>query len=291
MSVDHHTQLRDQARILGIALLIYWAVLRIAALLAQDGSGLCYLLALAISFFFYTRWKTPEQFKEMLSHKEQTMTLGCFLGMFCLVIGAQVIAQLSDGLVRLVAATLDIPMANLVGQASANVFEPAMFLYVCILGPVAEELLFRGVVLRTLATFGKKLAIFVSALLFGLFHGNLLQTPYAFVLGLVLGYAALEYRLIWAMMLHVGSNLIFAYGLPLLLEDLPPVTQTFCIWTVILVAAYAGLCLMLSKAGKIRTWLKENTILPGQLCCIFSTGTILSFTILMLLCIFAFLLT
>lgn len=272
--------LRQQARSLGLALLIYWVLLQASVLLLPDASGWGHLLALALSFFCYTRWKTPAEFQQMLEQKEKTMTVSSFLGLACLVIGCQLVAQLCDLLLKLLSDVLDRPVTELVGQMPVNALPPAMFLYTCVLGPVAEELLFRGIVLRTLAPYGKKLAIVVSALLFGLFHGNLLQTPYAFVLGLVLGYVALQYRLVWAMLLHVGNNLLFACLLPRALAGLPADTQVFWTWTLILVTAYLGACLLASKAVVIRAWLRENAIASGQLRTVFTTGTILGFVIL-----------
>ncbi|HIY39158.1 MAG TPA: CPBP family intramembrane metalloprotease [Candidatus Agathobaculum merdigallinarum] len=58
----------------------------------------------------------------------------------------------------------------------------------CILGPVCEELLFRGLLAGRLARYGQKPAALVSALLFGLYHANLSQFFYAFALGLLLTY-------------------------------------------------------------------------------------------------------
>ena len=86
----------------------------------------------------------------------------------------------------------------------------SMFLYASVLAPVWEELLFRGYVLRTLRPFGKRFAVVCSALLFGLFHGNLLQTPYAVLMGLILGYMTVEYSVIWAVLLHMFNNLVLA---------------------------------------------------------------------------------
>lgn len=278
--MEKELSLRQQARNLGLALLIYWVLLQASVLLLPGASGWNYLLALALSFFCYTRWKTPAEFQKMLEQKEESMTFSRFLGLLCLVIGSQLVAQLCGLLLKLLADVLDRPVTDLVGQTSVNTLAPAMFLYVCVLGPVAEELLFRGLLLRTLAPFSKKLAIVVSALLFGLFHGNLLQTPYAIVLGLVLGYCALEYRLVWAMLLHVGNNLLFACLLPRMLAGLPADTQVFWTWTLILVTAYLGACLLASKVVVIRTWLRENAIASGQLRTVFTTGTILGFMIL-----------
>lgn len=66
---------------------------------------------------------------------------------------------------------------------------PVILLGACILGPVCEELLFRGLLAGRLARYGQKPAALVSALLFGLYHANLSQFFYAFALGLLLAYA------------------------------------------------------------------------------------------------------
>lgn len=61
-----------------------------------------------------------------------------------------------------------------------------------IIGPFAEELMFRGVILRRLSIVSQRFAIFASALIFGMMHGNLLQMVMCFCIGLVLGYAAVK---------------------------------------------------------------------------------------------------
>lgn len=73
---------------------------------------------------------------------------------------------------------------------------PLGYAAIGILAPIAEEVVFRGAILRKLLTlFGKQkhwIAIAVSAALFGLLHGNLPQFIHAFVIGLLLGW--LYYR-------------------------------------------------------------------------------------------------
>lgn len=66
---------------------------------------------------------------------------------------------------------------------------PLMICYAVILGPICEELIFRGVTM-SLAKQALPfwLANFMQAVLFGLFHMNWIQGIYAFVLGLVLGF-------------------------------------------------------------------------------------------------------
>ena len=60
---------------------------------------------------------------------------------------------------------------------------------VVVLGPIAEELLFRRMILgRIKYYFGSRWAIVISALLFGIYHGNMVQFVYAGLLGLGFGY-------------------------------------------------------------------------------------------------------
>lgn len=70
--------------------------------------------------------------------------------------------------------------------------EPLGYLAIGILAPLAEELVFRGAVLRKLlAIFGEKwhwAAIVISALVFGAVHGNLPQFVHAALIGLLLGW-------------------------------------------------------------------------------------------------------
>ncbi len=70
-----------------------------------------------------------------------------------------------------------------------------------------EEFVVRGVVLQPLRKFGDKFAIIVSALFFSMLHGNMLQIPYTFVGGLILGYLAVKTKSLWPpMILHFVNN-------------------------------------------------------------------------------------
>lgn len=78
---------------------------------------------------------------------------------------------------------------------------------VAVLPAILEEMVFRGYFLRTLRPYGDGFAILVSALLFALMHGNILQIPFAFIVGLTNGYLVVYTGRIWpAMMLHFLNN-------------------------------------------------------------------------------------
>ena len=81
-------------------------------------------------------------------------------------------------------------------------------LCVGIMPALLEEFAFRGIVLGTMRKYmNDGAAILVSALLFGLLHGNLQQIPFAFGVGIALGYATVYCKsIIPAMVLHGINN-------------------------------------------------------------------------------------
>ena len=82
------------------------------------------------------------------------------------------------------------------------------FLVAGIIGPAAEELLFRGLLLRrTEKVLGPMRAMLLSALMFGAFHGNLTQGIAAALLGVFLGIACLcTDSLLVPVLMHAASN-------------------------------------------------------------------------------------
>ena len=122
---------------------------------------------------------------------------------------------------------------NLVGftaQAAAvgeEIATPLLAIYICIVGPVLEELIYRGVVLRRLLPGGARQAILLSALCFGLMHHDLNQGLSAFWCGLIFGYAALHYGLGTSIGLHIAGNSI-AEALPLL-RQVPWLSWLWCL--------------------------------------------------------------
>ena len=80
-------------------------------------------------------------------------------------------------------------------------------LKVVIMAPVIEELIFRGVIMHGLMrNYSKFTAVFVSALMFALFHLNPWQFPATFILGLVLGILMLRTRNIYLCILGHAIN-------------------------------------------------------------------------------------
>ena len=59
-----------------------------------------------------------------------------------------------------------------------------------VIAPIFEEFMFRGLILNELKPYGNGLSIFVSGILFGIFHGNFQQCFYTAAFGIALGYIA-----------------------------------------------------------------------------------------------------
>lgn len=79
--------------------------------------------------------------------------------------------------------------------------------YICIIGPILEEILFRGFILKATRSFGTSFAIIFSSILFGIFHGNLLQLVPATLMGAVLAYVTVKSNsIIPAIIAHICNN-------------------------------------------------------------------------------------
>ena len=91
--------------------------------------------------------------------------------------------------------------------------EPWGYVAVGILAPLAEEVVFRGAILRTLLDMMSKknhwVAIMISAAIFGVVHGNMAQFVNALLMGLILGW--MYYRtksLVPGILLHWVNNTV-----------------------------------------------------------------------------------
>lgn len=90
------------------------------------------------------------------------------------------------------------------GQLSALV----MISISCVItGPILEEILFRGIILKNLEKYGKMSAVFISAICFTIFHFNFFQIVTPFLMGILLGILTVETDSIKpAIVAHILNN-------------------------------------------------------------------------------------
>ena len=83
----------------------------------------------------------------------------------------------------------------------------AVFFFSAILAPIVEEFVFRKLIIDRVHVYGGGVAVLVSAMMFGLFHGNFSQMFGAFAVGLVFGYVYLKTgKVHYTMILHALIN-------------------------------------------------------------------------------------
>lgn len=77
----------------------------------------------------------------------------------------------------------------------------------CVAAPICEEIVYRGIILKSAYSYGKETAIFVSALLFALAHGSVTLFAMPFVYGIICGAIAVKTdSIIPGMLIHCICN-------------------------------------------------------------------------------------
>ena len=128
-------------------------------------------------------------------------------GTICLGLqtAAAVITVIVDAVLKafgLKSATID--MSATPDSAAATIF---MYFYACLLGPVLEELLYRGVLLQGMRKYNERFALIVSSLIFGLMHQNYQQFVLGFLVGIILGAITLRSgSIVPAVIFHIIMN-------------------------------------------------------------------------------------
>lgn len=205
-----------------------------------------YILACLLGLGLVLLWKGGA-FMKGIWKTDRHMTPKAFAQLLCVFISGQMAFSICASFQEWVLSWFGLSALEAIELASGGADTLSMFLYMGLFAPIAEEILFRGVVMRGLRPFGKRFAVVASALLFGLFHGNIVQSPYAFAVGLVLGYTAMEYNILWAMVLHMVNNLVLG---DLILRIAGEMGAAVSSWLV-LVCTAAAIGILISRRKEI----------------------------------------
>ena len=247
---------------------------------AVEASNWGYLLAIAMGLVMLLLWKKPSYFRQIIFVQGKKMTGRGFLLITVIFLVGQQLFQWWYLLLEWISNLLGVSLDAILESGNVDTHSVPMYLYACLLGPVAEEILFSGLVLRSLQPYGKRFAIVISSLLFGLFHGNLMQAPFAFVVGLVMGYVAMEYHIGWAVALHLINNLVFADLLPRILAFLPQGADDLILTVFLLVCTLSAVVILILRWREIRDYWKENATEKGTYSACFRAPATIVFQIL-----------
>ena len=104
---------------------------------------------------------------------------------FAIMFGSNFIGLMITTVIGLLkGSTVENALAELVGTLNI----PLMFVYMVIIAPIMEEYIFRKLIVERTVRYGQGVAVILSGLMFGLFHGNLNQFIYTFTLGMFLAF-------------------------------------------------------------------------------------------------------
>lgn len=112
------------------------------------------------------------------------------IGIIFLIPGTQFMSSIITGIISMIFPSwLEDYMALIESAGLTGEVPVLMMIYSVCLAPISEELIFRGVTYRIARrAFPFWIANIIQAFLFGVFHMNMLQGCYTFVLGLFMGY-------------------------------------------------------------------------------------------------------
>ena len=114
--------------------------------------------------------------------------------------------------------------------------------------------------MRRLEKYGSFFAILFSSLLFGIMHGNLAQIFFAAAAGLIFGYLAMEYSIVWSILLHILNNLVFSDLLSRFTEGLPEAAANLISYGIMGIFTVIACVFLYKKKDSIRAWLKANPL-------------------------------
>lgn len=142
----------------------------------------------------------------------------------------------------------------------------AIFLFLLnltVIAPIAEEIVFRGVIMNLLRRFGDCFALLLSSLLFAAVHMNLVQMPNAFIMGLVIGYFSLCTGSLWTgVCIHMLNNALVML-LNGLLYAVPVEAQLlvmFAVYALYLAAALVAMLVLLRNHPDIFFFHRSSTL-------------------------------
>lgn len=152
--------------------------------------------------------------QETVRVEKQKLSFGQFIGYLAVSYGVMVIGNIIGLLITyLIGVIKGSPVQNSILNVMGAGDLWGNILIVGLCAPIFEELVFRKLLMDRILRFGEGIAVVISGLMFGLFHGNFNQFFYAFFLGMVFAYiysktGKIKYCIFLHMIINMGSTLL-----------------------------------------------------------------------------------
>lgn len=168
------------------------------------------VLGLMVPFYFIGKKMknisgTPEPLPLEKPYDKTTSVLAVISGLgFCMM--ASVVTSYFVDFLSIFGIELSSPE---VAMPKGPVGIMTSIIRVVIIAAVAEEIALRGHVMGNLRKYGDKFAIIISATVFAVIHGNLIQAPFALIAGFAIGYFTVKTGSLWiGIAIHAANNFI-----------------------------------------------------------------------------------
>ena len=164
-------------------------------------SGICNLLTLVVYWILFSaRHCQFSAETHLTSFRVPFLLLMIPLGLSCYTCIVCILSQLPENLLLRYTSTAE----NLFGSFSS----PLEMICLIVLAPLAEEVVFRGLFYTRLKRGMRRApALLLTGIFFGLMHGQLIWSAYAFVLSILLCIVLDWYDSLWAsILLHISFN-------------------------------------------------------------------------------------
>lgn len=162
----------------------------------------------------FLRWISKKQ--QTVELEQHSMSGGDFMILLMMCFGVMIVGNIIGLLVNgAIGAIKGSPVMDSLENLLGNSSLAMNILIAGIAGPIFEELMFRKILVDRLARYGEAVAIVVSGLMFGLFHGNFGQFFYATFLGFLFAFVYLKTgKIKYSIFLHIIINMTSTLMLP-----------------------------------------------------------------------------
>jgi membrane protease YdiL (CAAX protease family) len=175
----------------------------------SEAIGFVLLFSLPVGALWAFSLRGKKLLTSDLTRRNATPTVSAILILFALLMSVQFAVVLLQLALQPFMDLLNRSLTDSYDETAVSAaLSPLGLLYVGVVGPIIEEIVFRGGIMRRLERHGANFAIVTSSLLFALYHMVLFQAFFAFFAGLLFAYAAGRFSLKWSVVLHMANNLL-----------------------------------------------------------------------------------